>query len=211
VTGDPIATLLERRLVEAGQDPEAPVSVAELHRVLLPYSECRTPLGFVTKAEYDLALLRLLADADRMEIDDELASAVEAELRAPEPGLAFLKNFAAARLRVRRRAVPAARHAGSDPWMVSEEGEIEAPSPAPAPPPAPAARSEAATIAEAEVEAKAEARAECWRCAERLPSLPDVSYCPHCGTDQTIRPCDDCGAQLELAWSYCPRCGTAVA
>lgn len=97
-----LGDLLVRRLRESGQPVEEPITVAELHKVLLPYHRCRDALGYATKAEYDLALLRLLDDPDRVKIHErELAEAVEEQLESPEPGLGFLRNFAAAQLRLR--------------------------------------------------------------------------------------------------------------
>ena len=102
VGGAELAELLEQRLWESGQAPEARVTVAELHRVLLPYGLCRDVLGYATKAEYDLALLGLLRKDGRVEIvEDRFSEAVKRELGTPEPGLAFLRDFAASEVRLR--------------------------------------------------------------------------------------------------------------
>lgn len=99
---DSMAELLVHRLREAGQPAEEPITVAELHKVLLPYHRCRDALGYATKAEYDLALLHLLRDRGRVKIHEKaLAEAVEEELESPEPGLGFLRNFAAVQVRLR--------------------------------------------------------------------------------------------------------------
>ncbi len=96
-----LAGLLARRMVEAGRAEEGVVSVAELHRTLLPYHVCRSALGYATKAEYDLELLELLASERYLvPTESQLRSAVRDERASPEPGLGFLKNFAAAQLRI---------------------------------------------------------------------------------------------------------------
>lgn len=114
-----LGRLLLRRLEESPQNRGEPLSVAELHRVLIPYHECRDELGLATKAEYDLALLRLLRSGEVVAVQEEaLAKAVERELESPEPGLAFLRNFAAAQLLVRPE-VAVAGAAGEAPGRAS--------------------------------------------------------------------------------------------
>ena len=46
---DDMRGLLTQRLTEEGMPPEIPISVAELHRRLLPYPLCRDRLGFASK------------------------------------------------------------------------------------------------------------------------------------------------------------------
>lgn len=94
--------LLVFRLREEGMPTDVPISVAELHRRLLPYPLCRERLGYASKAEYDIGLLRLLSDDRSMEVPEQaLVEAVRRELRAPEPGLALLQRFAASEVRVK--------------------------------------------------------------------------------------------------------------
>lgn len=94
--------LLTQRLAEEGMAPEIPISVAELHRRLLPYPLCRDRLGFAGKAEYDLGFLALLADGDTLHVpENALVEAVRTELASPEPGLALLQRFAASEIRLR--------------------------------------------------------------------------------------------------------------
>ena len=82
-----LAGLLARRMGEAGRAGEGVVSVAELHRTLLPYHICRSALGYATKAEYDLELLELLAgERYLVPTESELRSAVRDERASPEPG-----------------------------------------------------------------------------------------------------------------------------
>ena len=97
-----LAALLARRLDEAGRAGDLSVSVAELHRTLLPYHICRGSVGYATKAEYDLEMLELLSgDRYLVPAENELRAAVSDEAASPEPGLGFLKNFAAAQLEIR--------------------------------------------------------------------------------------------------------------
>lgn len=223
---DEIARLLAQRLEESGQPRQTRVTVAELHRVLLPYHECRDALGFTTKAEYDVALLRFLERGDYVRIGEaELAEAVEKELSSPEPGLAFLRNFAAAQLQVRPPRTEAARQKGPEASDDRDEQWLEALEPAPGGDAANGAR-EAADGADGEGASRAaplereavaapavyaEAPASCRGCGASLPSRAGLRFCPECGADQRALRCGRCGEELEAAWSYCPRCGAAAA
>ena len=94
--------LLVQRLTEEGMPIEIPISVAELHRRLLPYPLCRDRLRFASKAEYDLGFLNLLVDDLSLHVPElALLEAVRQELGSPEPGLALLQRFAASEVRMR--------------------------------------------------------------------------------------------------------------
>jgi hypothetical protein len=114
---DDLFGLLRRRMTDERVGPGDPVGVAELHKRLLPYHTCRDSLGYATKAEYDVALLRLLADERRVAVSEPaLREAVHSEIRQPEPGLAFLHRFAASEIRL--RDAPAA---GLDPEIAAAD------------------------------------------------------------------------------------------
>lgn len=193
-----LAELLARRLDEAGRSGDAVVSVAELHRTLLPYHVCRGSLGYATKAEYDLELLELLADESCLvPAEREFRAAVRDERSSPEPGLGFLKNFAAAQLRIQ----PGLSQRGPD--SRSAEGVP--------PRSAPAADSLEAIDAAPAVAVAREVRSpagSCWRCGRELPGRPDLRYCVFCGSDQQRPACLACDEELEGGWAFCPRCGT---
>ena len=95
--------LLRERMAGDDLGFDESVTIAELHKRLLPYHACREIFQFATKAEYDLELLRLLADRDRVEVSETaLADAVLEESRQVEPGLGFLQRFAASEIRFRQ-------------------------------------------------------------------------------------------------------------
>lgn len=215
-----MASLLANRMVQAGHQASA-ISVAELHRVLLPYHECRDRLGLASKGEYDVALLELLADPGLIQIDQDLAQAVRRELTTPEPGLAVLKNFAAAKLKLRSEV---ARPDRVEPETVLEPLAVNEPESMPEPAAAtePEAVVEPDAVVEPEfdeptrpaaadlmdpLEAADSVPDSCHGCDGALPIGPDIRFCPHCGADQTIPLCDRCETELERAWKYCPRCG----
>lgn len=186
---DGLFALLRRRMADERLGPGDTVGVAELHKRLLPYHTCRDSLGYATKAEYDVALLRLLADARYVAVSEPaLREAVHAEIRQPEPGLAFLHRFAASEIRV--KAAPKLADAGAG--VAADE--------------AAAAAHQAADAAAGAPEAPA-AAADCRRCATPLPPVEGVRFCPACGADQLAPTCGECGAEIVEGWRYCAFCG----
>lgn len=169
--------------------PDDPVTVAELHKRLLPYHLCRDELGYVSKAEYDAAVLGLLADERRVAVaEPALRDAVKAEIRHLEPGLAFLQRFAASEVRFRVDA--------SDVFAPDvAEAESE--------PPEPATREQQEEAPKGDVPTLY----SCQACDAPLPDAEGVRFCPACGTDQAIPTCDGCGAELAEEWRYCAFCG----
>src|SRR5690554_2085802 len=53
-----------RRLEERGVGPEGTITVRDLFEEVVPYASVRETLGFELKADYDHALLQLLASPD---------------------------------------------------------------------------------------------------------------------------------------------------
>jgi len=181
---DGLFVLLHRRMTDEQVGAEDPIAVAELHKRLLPYRVCRDRLGYATKAEYDLALLRLLADDERVAVSEPaLREAVRAEIRHPEPGLAFLHRFAASEVRLLDAPARA--------------GEL-------APNGADAASAEPGSPTRA---VEASAGQVCRGCSAPMPAVEGARFCPSCGTDQVIPTCEDCGAEVDEAWAYCAFCG----
>lgn len=182
---DGLFALLRRRMTDERLGPGDTVGVAELHKRLLPYHTCRDSLGYATKAEYDVALLRLLADERCVAVSEPaLREAVRAEIRQPEPGLAFLHRFAASEIRVKAAPEPADAGAGEASHVADVAGD-------------------AATAA---VDA-ADAAGDCRRCAAPLPPVEGVRFCPACGADQLAPTCAECGAEIVEGWRYCAFCG----
>jgi hypothetical protein len=233
-----LARLLSRRLVESGEPIETPITVAELHRSLVPYQVCRSELGLASKAEYDLALLRMLVEAKLAILNDPaLVRAVTEELTSPEPGLAFLQRFAASELRVGPEAV-------AGPEATTPEAASSSPGPAPIdmelgvgpdelipglddllfrpdgvpdetdPAAASLAASDPAPPAAEPPDVLAEIAdrsAECWSCGADVPGLEGVRFCIKCGADQSSPVCRVCGREIEREWAFCAFCGETVA
>jgi predicted RNA-binding Zn-ribbon protein involved in translation (DUF1610 family) len=202
-----LAGLLARRIEEAGRAGEGVVSVAELHRTLLPYHICRSALGYATKAEYDLELLELLASERYLvPTESELRSAVRDERASPEPGLGFLKNFAAAQLRIQMaEGLDAAGVAAPAPEASRAEVRADPDRASPEPRDVPVDPDE---VREGDAVAIRGAAARCWSCDLELPDRAGLRYCVFCGSDQLRPRCRECDEELEPEWRYCPTCGS---
>ncbi|MBK5096865.1 MAG: hypothetical protein JJE01_03700 [Gemmatimonadetes bacterium] len=215
MTHSTLKDLLTRRLGEEGVPIGSPIAVAELYRRLVPYSICRDALGLATKAEYDMVLLRLLADDGSLDVDElALREAVSRELASPEPGLAILQRFAASEVRLAGSAdapSPApdpgsAESAGPPPFSYEterlEQDRIPGlddldfvPEPSVTDEPRDPVGSVVADV--------------CAACSAPLPRRDGLRYCPTCGADQHRWPCGSCGATIERGWKFCAMCGAA--
>jgi hypothetical protein len=227
-----LTALILRRLAGEGLAPDAPIAVAELHRRLVPYALCREALGLTTKAEYDLALLRLLNDEQVTVEEKALRDAVRRELDSPEPGLAILQRFAASEIRVHgpdsivteepRADGPAAakgpprvdletermpqdRIRGLDDQEFQPETEPP-PIPGPVSPPG-ATRGPAGVRGRGPQKPAGPRPKHCHSCEEELPERAGLRFCPSCGADQNRWPCPACGETVERGWKYCAMCG----
>ncbi|MFO7586660.1 MAG: zinc ribbon domain-containing protein [Gemmatimonadota bacterium] len=233
MTDHALYDLLMRRLEETGVPPEAGIGVAELHRRLIPYSLCRESLALATKAEYDLALLRLLADESRIRVPElALREAVRRELETPEPALGILHRFAASEVRPAGAprptpAPPPAAHPGQAATAAPRErrppaADLETERRStdripglddlellPDPPGERRTREPVAGAAAAAAPASSDAAAgRCRACRASLPSRDGLRFCPGCGADQDRWACHACGAEVERDWRYCAMCGT---
>lgn len=222
VRGRDLAALLVRRLRESGQEEEASISVAELHRTLIPYAACRDEVGFATKAEYDLALLHLLRDAEVVRITEpRLTEAVKKELKSPEPGLAFLKDFAASPLEIRMPGGedrPPGREDRPPAGQERADGD-GAGRTAPEPDPEERVPSAGEWLASLEQPAEGASRGDAPGDADASPERRQPEAAPpeaappepDAATEPAIPParCRECDAELPRrpGVRYCPHCG----
>ena len=215
MTHSSLIDLLTRRLGEEGVPIRSPIAVAELYRRLVPYTVCRDALGLSTKAEYDMALLRLLADDGSLDVQERaLREAVSRELASPEPGLAILQRFAASEVRLAgpedtlssAPELPAADPAGPPPSAYETErlaqDRISGLDDLDFVPEPPVTDDLPDPVGTAAVDA-------CAACKNSLPRRDGLRYCPTCGADQHRWPCGSCGAVVERGWKFCAMCGTA--
>jgi predicted amidophosphoribosyltransferase len=58
--------------------------------------------------------------------------------------------------------------------------------------------------------ATAPSASACQWCRAELPARGNLNFCPFCGTDLKVVPCNHCGEELEPEWRFCIACGAEV-
>lgn len=237
---DPVVARLHRCLIDAvrrrGGDPRrASFKVSEVYEELVPYREVRRVLGVQLKADYEHALLRLLAgEGGLLRVEPEAARVeLRQEAGTPYPFVGLYRKFAASDVWIMRDAVDAPDDVPASAVVANEHAETfpERFSPPPSPSmleraptfPEPAASAHArgrrdvlrpdraVSAAGAGSERRVVARAaECAFCDQPLPVGRRLRYCPSCGSDLRLRPCPRCDEVLERTWRFCVNCGLEV-
>lgn len=195
---------LHRALVDAihksrGGDFEQPVTVSEIYQTLLPYRAARAAVGFEMNADYEYALLRLLAGEGglaRLE-PIEVRESLRDELESPNPNVTLYRQFANCDVWV---APTSDTHAPDD-WRDEEPDEPEFDDDDVT------VVNQPPTALPASVGVQPQ---QCAFCGGDLPPGRFVNFCPHCGNDLAQRPCANCGEILEPMWKFCANCGTPV-
>lgn len=219
---DTVIAQMHRTLVDAmrRERPDAldrPVTVAEIYQDLLPYRAARSEIGFEMNADYEHALLRLLAgEGDFARIEPrEVRDKLRMELDSPNPNVGVFRNYAACDVWI---SVDDVDHESASSWEDEFVGETEIESDA-------ESETESETGSEAHLAPRFEIapqedeeerieetpRSEaCTFCGADLPADRLVNFCPFCGTDQSQQPCPSCGELLDPLWRFCVSCGTRV-
>lgn len=234
---DAVLAGLHRALVQAlrQRGPEAagrPVTVEEIYQELIPYRSVRGVLGLDLVADYEDALLRLLAGTGgyvRLEPEDTRERILE-ELSSPNPDLGLYRKFLACEVWVAGvegepggapgllDSAPSGAPAAPDPVGTEradrpagsravEAARVAAASPASRPAPDSAGSAEPAARRPS-VPAAVHACLRCRSCQQPLPAGRPVRYCPYCGAGQESRPCPTCGESLDADWRFCITCGS---
>lgn len=198
-----------------------PFEVADLYQNILPYRLYRRELGLETNQDYEMTLMALLSGArDYLAVDDRMADALRRELAMPHPDSGAFRQFASSQVSINPDALA----------QIAQRGEVRAPEASrPAAPPPPARRgeetlverstgaisavappSEAPTGAPGRAPIVAAAGESCRFCGGRLPEGRPITFCPHCGHDQTVLNCEACGTELDVGWKFCTTCGRKV-
>ena len=215
---DEVVGRLHDRLVEElrsrGHDPHQPLKVSDLYETIIPYQAVRSELGVELNADYQHALLRLLAgDRGLLRVEPPEARAeLRAEVEAPYPAVDRFRQFAASDVWVslpppdqgRRRSAVA------DSAAPTGAATPEPAAAAAAPEPPAAAAGELSPAPTAPADDPAETAGACHACGEHLPAGEDVRFCPMCGERQRPAPCAECGTEVDPRWRYCARCGSQV-
>jgi hypothetical protein len=204
------------------QRPEyltGPFTVAEIYQNLVPYSSHRDRIGVEMNGDYEDALLRLLAgEGGYLVLESEPALRdLRAELDTANPNTGLYREYAAVDVRLNQAYVDLA----ASPVDKSTDlvAELNAEDPIPMADLAPAESAvEPIDIVPPGVDAFQDAPADatsasstaCLWCRAELPVRKNLNFCPFCGTDLKVVPCNDCGEELDPEWRCCISCGTEV-
>lgn len=197
-----------------------PFTVGELYQDILPYRLFRRELGLDSNQEYELTLTELLAGrGGYVTVDERMSDTLRRELESATPDSGAFKQFAATQVSIDPDAL--ARVAQGQVARPSSARPPAAGTPAPASadggdagagamsavPPATAMPPLTATGRPSIVAAAGES---CRFCGGALPPGRPLTFCPHCGQDQTVLHCQACGTELEVGWKFCTTCGRGV-
>ena len=213
---DEVVTRLYGELVDAlrrrAYPEDEPLTVAELHDEVIPYRSVRSRIGVELHADYEHALLRLLA-GERGLLRVEPASArAELQREAAEtyPDVEAFRRFLDSEVWVSLPAGPVAVEPtrggeAREPDRAREPGARDDTPPEQAP--IRLHRDDAVEEEASRDRRRPLAGRSCAFCTERLPERRRVRFCPYCGADQRLSPCPRCDAVLEQGWDYCIGCG----
>jgi hypothetical protein len=213
---DDVVERLYHRLAEAlegGRGFGGPVTVAEIYQELVPYRLVRSDVGFGMNADYEHALLRLLAgERGLARLDpEEAVRELRRELDSPNPNLGAYRDLAGCDVWVSARPATAperpAAGGPAEPVRTAPTGTAAATFSFAEPAREPAGGVEQEPAPEPAAEAVEEAADRCAYCDSELPSHRAVLFCPFCGADQRTRPCGACGEIVEPGWGFCVACG----
>ena len=95
-------TLVREIQAKSPEQINSPFSVAEIYQNLVPYRTHRDEIGVEMNADYEYALLRLLAgEGDFLSIESKTArQEIREELDSPNPNTGLYRDFAAADVRL---------------------------------------------------------------------------------------------------------------
>lgn len=202
-----------------------PFTVAEIYQNLVPYGSHRDRIGVEMNGDYEDALLRLLAgEGGYLLLESEPALRdLKAELDTQNPNTGLYREYAAVDVRLNQARVDLSAAAMDDSPDLVEAMNAEDPIPM-----ADLAPSEGATENGAESieivppgvdvfpqgppseSASGPETGSCQWCRAELPVRENLNFCPFCGTDLKVVPCNECGEELDPDWRFCISCGIEV-
>jgi hypothetical protein len=224
------AVLLAEWLQEGRHQGDA-IAVGSLLDRTLPYRSARKLLGIDVSEDYEMLVLRLIAEEDGLVQTEPTAAATMARetLASKLPDLDLLRRLHSAAMTFTDEAVDRLEGVRPMPVVVAEAPPPPAPMVPEASVPAPrtvfpirpevSVPTEVPTPPNAPAEPPAEfltgvaftpPAAGCWSCQAPLPTDRVVKFCVACGADQRAPSCPGCGTTVERGWKFCPECGGGV-
>lgn len=156
----------------------------DLEDRLAPFQDTRRELASGGRDSYEVSILRLLAgERGYLSSDSELKQASERALAMPSPTVALVRQWAGGTLSLKSDAM--------DKVIAGEEccGHDET----------------GVDISICENDGGVNHR--CHYCGSSLPHGRQITFCPCCGLNLTLRQCPACSTELELSWRFCVTCG----
>lgn len=212
---------------------ERSFTVAEIYQNLAPYRSHRDRIGVDINADYEHALLRLLAgEGEYLELDSETAlRQIRQELESLNPDTSMYRDFAAVEVRLNPEMLPEASDAPED-ADAREDADVDtvetefsfveyaqsggddvadrSTGPTTGERASPdSGADEASTSADEGGSAGVDLPEDgaCRWCRGDLPDRDDLRFCPHCGSPTNRVPCQECGTELDPEWRFCVACG----
>ena len=222
---DPIEILerFHRALIEEiqTQRPEyltGPFTVAEIYQNLVPYGSHRDRIGVEMNGDYEDALLRLLAgEGGYLLLESEPALRdLRSELDTANPNTGLYREYAAVDVRLNQEYVDLAATAVSEPTDLVAELNAGDPISMSDLAPSEGAVEPIAVVTpgvdelQDAVDDTSPSPTACLWCRAELPVRENLNFCPFCGTDLKVVPCNDCGEELDPDWRFCISCGSEV-
>ncbi len=193
-------------------------TLADLEERLLLHREARREMADGGAAAWERTVLRLLSGERRyVHAPPEVQHASRQALDSPSPTLALVRQFSSASLWVGE----ALSTVGSE--RTSSSVEDASLSSSLSSPEKSQIGSHLSAGVRVPVEAASTLRADasgeraprrttpcCRFCGGHLPDARRVTFCPHCGIDQTKRQCPACSTELDASWRFCVTCGRSA-
>jgi hypothetical protein len=218
------AAVLLAEWLQEGRHHHDAIAVGSLLDRTLPYRTARKLLGIDVSEDYEMLVLRLIAEEDGLVQTEPAAAATMARetLASKLPDLDLLRRLHSAAMTFTDDAID--RLEGVRPMPVA------APDIAPPAPPAVADGMPPRTVFPIRPEVPLEPQPaptgadeppaefltgvafsppgpSCWSCQTALPTDRVVKFCVGCGADQRAPSCPGCGTTVERGWKFCPECG----
>jgi Double zinc ribbon len=224
--GTEVLERFHRALIEEIQThrPEyltGPFTVAEIYQNLVPYGSHRDRIGVEMNGDYENALLRLLAgEGGYLILESEPALRdLRAELDTANPNTGLYREYAAVDVRLNQAYLDLSASAVSEETDLAEALHAGDPVSMADLAPSEAAAGELTIVPPAvdvfpngqpPAGSEAEGPQSCQWCRAELPKRDNLNFCPFCGTDLKVVPCNECGEELEPEWRFCISCGAEV-
>jgi hypothetical protein len=209
-----------RALVEEiqTQRPEyltGPFTVAEIYQNLVPYGTHRDRIGVDMNGDYEDALIRLLAgEGGYLILESEPAlRELKAELRSQSPNTGLYREYAAVDVRLNPAFIEITP--GATQGSLMEELGSRLPVSMADLAPSEAVLDDMGIVPPGvdvlpRTGGSPSKPTACQWCRAELPVRANLNFCPFCGTDLKVVPCNACGEELEPEWRFCISCGAEV-